>query len=103
MDKRVQTVILMLMMLSLSFFIYIFMVPAQHIRSEHNNYGANITEAEEVIVERERSGIVPLVILIAGTIRVIVFVYKERVHRHKKKAQESSSVPQAEELAERYT
>ena len=94
MDKKVQAVIVMLMMLSLSFFIYIFMIPAQYIRSEQSNYGANITEVEGVV---EHSGGVGVPLAIAGTIMAIILAVEGYARRRKKKAQEPSSIPEAEE------
>ena len=90
----------------------------------------NITEAQEpaivqeVVVIREYTtinielgGIVRLLLIVATLVAVMVFAYKGYTYRVKKKAQELmqvekilstpleqfSSVPQAEELAERYT
>jgi len=99
MDKRVQAVIIMLMMLSLSFFIYIFMIPAQYIRSEQNNYGTNITEVQQEVAEQ--GGVVG-VILITATVGIVMFLAIIGFeHMAKRKAQKSSSVLETEESAER--
>jgi len=77
------------------------MIPAQHIRSEYNNYGTNITDVQqEVVAEREHGGLVGSLLISAATVVGMVFVY--RVHMAKKKAQESSSVPETEDSTEHH-
>jgi len=100
MDKRVQAVIVMLMMVSLAFFIYIFMIPAQYIRSEQNNYGTSITEVQQEVAEQ--GGVVTLVIITAavGTVMFLAIIGLE--HMAKKKAQKSSSIPETEDSAEHH-
>jgi len=81
------------------------MIPAQYIRLEHDNYGANITEAEDVVAVGDRTANERIVrrILITATVgTVILFAVLGFEHKVKKKAQESNPIPEAEESAEHH-
>jgi len=95
MSQYVPAKLAMLMMLVLSFIIYIIMILMQPTHSEYNNIVPSITEAEEVVAESKRSGVVGVLLIGAASVVAIVIVYK--VYRAKK----SSSVPETEDSAKR--
>jgi preprotein translocase subunit SecG len=98
-SQQVGSPLVMLIMVALSFFIYVFMIPAQYIRSEQNTYGTSITETEDGV---EQGGVVGVLLVTAtvGTVMFLAIIGYE--HMAKKKAQKSSSVPETEESAEHH-
>ena len=89
-SQEVPAIPVILLMIALSCFIYIFLIPDY---SEYDNYAPNITEVQEVEVESELREIVGLVIIgvVLITFVSVVLIYNYRIQ---KKYPEPSPAPE---------
>jgi len=95
-SQQVPSALVMLIMASFSFIIYIFLiVPNSSLYSEYDNYEPNIVEVQEVEVE---SGLREIVGLVISVVVLITFVSAGIIcnYRLQKKYPEPSSVPEEE-------
>ena len=85
MDLKLQMVIIMLMMLALSFFIYVLMIPAHFSRVESSEViHQSVVESDiDVVQESDTAGVIWLLLFIPIIVVSTIFVYRKSNRRKK--------------------